>query len=222
MARVPGEWLMPIPTGMSARDAMAFGTAGLTAMLCVLALEGHGISAEPVVVTGASGGVGSVAIALLRAAGFEPIAVTGRPELEPYLRALGAQEVLSRNNISEITSALGPERWRAAIDTVGGVMLASLLSQISYEGCVAACGLAGGSELNTTVFPFILRGVTLAGIDSVMCLPSLRQIAWERLSQVPQDTITAFSSVRRLDEIPALAHEILAGKVQGRIAVALA
>src|ERR1700756_1649700 len=176
-ARVKGEWLGALPAGMSGRDAMAIGTAGYTAMLAVLALEHHGLTPDrgPVVVTGAAGGVGSVAIAVLAKLGYRVIASTGRPQEAGYLRDLGAAEVIERSELTGQPRALGKERWAAGIDTVGSTTLANVLSMTAYGGAVAACGLAGGMDLPTSVAPFILRGVSLLGIESVMCPLPLRQ-----------------------------------------------
>src|SRR5690349_18678629 len=183
-ARLKGDWLVPLPAGMSARDAMVVGTAGLTAMLSVMALERHGLTPDrgPVVVTGASGGVGSVAIALLARLGHHVIAATGRPQETPWLRELGAAEVIDRAELTATPRALGKERWAGAIDAVGSVTLANVLSMTRYGGAVAACGLASGMDLPGSVAPFILRGVSLLGIDSVMAPKALRLEAWKRLA----------------------------------------
>src|SRR6202790_4147007 len=182
-ARVKGDWLVRLPDGMSARQAMAIGTAGFTAMLAVLALEKHGVTpkAGPVVVTGAASGVGSVAIAVLSKLGYHVIASTGRMSEAPYLKALGAAELIDRNELSAAPKPLAKERWAGGIDSVGSTTLANLLSMTKYGGAVAACGLAGGMDLPASVAPFILRGVSLLGIDSVMCSPTRRNEAWRRL-----------------------------------------
>ena len=188
LARLRPGWLVGVPEGRDALWAMSLGTAGLTAMLCVLALEQHGLTAssagdDPVVVTGSAGGVGSVAVALLARLGFKVVAVSGRPEHEGYLRRLGASEVLERSVLADAPArALDHERFSAGVDVVGGTTLASVLRQTRYGGCVAACGLAGGAELPITVHPFILRGVTLAGVDSVRAPLEVRQRAWRRLA----------------------------------------
>lgn len=226
LARVRAEWLLRIPEGRDAKWAMSLGTAGLTAMLCMMALEQHGLTTEtagdcPVVVTGAAGGVGSLAVALLAGRGYEVAAVTGRPEHESYLRRLGAHQVLARSELADSPrKALDRERFSAGIDVVGGTTLASLLSQIRYRGCVAACGLAGGSELPTTVHPFILRGVTLAGIESVRVPLELRKLAWERLAaDLAPSLLEEMTVVEPLERVPALAEEILAGRTRGRVAI---
>src|SRR5262249_37602894 len=179
-ARVKGDWLVPLPAGMVARDAMAIGTAGYTAMLAVMALERHGVTPDrgPVVVTGASGGVGSVAIALLARLGHHVIAATGRPQETPYLRELGAAQAIDPAELTGTPRPLGKERWAGGIDSVGSVTLANILSMTRYGGAVAACGLAGGMDLPASVAPFILRGVSLVGIDSVVCPQKLRREAW--------------------------------------------
>ena len=193
-ARVRGDWLVRLPETMSAREAMAIGTAGYTAMLSVMALEHAGIEPArgPVIVTGAAGGVGSVAVALLAKLGYTVIASTGRPEEAAYLKGLGAAEVIERKELTGPPRALGKERWAGGIDAVGSTTLANVLSMTRYRGAVAACGLAGGMDLPTTVAPFILRGVSLIGIDSVMCPLPLRQEAWRRLeTELDRDKIAA-------------------------------
>lgn len=183
LARVPGDWLVPLPEGLTLRQSMAIGTAGFTAMLCVMALERGGVTPEqgPVLVTGAGGGVGSVAIGLLSKLGYEVAAVSGRPEAEDYLKELGASEVLPRSDFSEPGKPLGKERWAGAVDVVGSHTLANICASTQYDGVVTACGLAGGMEFPATVAPFILRGVTLVGIDSVQCKQPRRSEAWQRL-----------------------------------------
>jgi acrylyl-CoA reductase (NADPH) len=222
-ARVRAAWLVPLPDGMTAWQAMAIGTAGFTAMLCVLALESAGVTPaadKPVLVTGASGGVGSVAVTLLARRGYRVTAVTGRPESHEYLRGLGATEIRDRAELAAPARPLEAQRWSGAVDTVGGAVLARVLAEMDYGGSVAACGLAGGAELSTTVMPFILRGVKLLGVDSVMCpLPQRRQ-AWERLGQeLPVERLKAVSRTVGLEKIPALAEAILAGQVRGRVVV---
>jgi acrylyl-CoA reductase (NADPH) len=222
-ASVSGDWLVPLPAGLTTRQAMAIGTAGLTAMLAVMALEAHGLtsSSGEVLVTGAAGGVGSVATAILAKLGMQIVASTGRTETHEYLKGLGATAVLDRSPFSEPSKRpLETERWAACIDSVGGNTLARVLAQAKYAGSVAAVGLAGGSKLEHTVIPFLLRGVNLLGIDSVMCPKSRRIEAWNRLrSDLPLDKLEALTVVARLDEVPKFATEILAGHVRGRIVV---
>jgi acrylyl-CoA reductase (NADPH) len=222
-ASVSGDWLVPLPAGLTTRQAMAVGTAGLTAMLAVIALEAHGLtsSSGEVLVTGAAGGVGSVATAILAKLGMQIVASTGRAETHEYLKGLGATAILDRSPFSEPSKRpLETERWAACIDSVGGNTLARVLAQTKYAGSVAAVGLAGGSRLEHTVIPFLLRGVNLLGIDSVMCPKSRRIEAWNRLrSDLPLDKLEALTVVARLDQVPKFATEILAGKVRGRIVV---
>ena len=219
-ARVPGEWLVPLPSAFSPEQAMAIGTAGYTAMLCVLALERHGVTpgAAPVLVTGAAGGVGSVAVALLAGAGHEVIASTGRPEEADYLRGLGATEIIERDELSGPARPLAKERWGAAVDCVGSHTLANVLAGTRYGGTVAACGLAQGMDLPSSVAPFILRGVTLAGVDSVMAPREVRLEAWNRLaSDLDVSTLAAVTSVRPVADAPELAEQMLQGQVRGRV-----
>jgi acrylyl-CoA reductase (NADPH) len=221
-ARVKGDWLVRLPPTMSARDAMAVGTAGYTAMLAVLALERADIvpSRGPVVVTGAAGGVGSVAVAIVAMLGYAVIASTGRPAEAAYLKGLGAAEVIERKELTGPPRALGRERWAGGIDAVGSTTLANVLSMTRYGGAVAACGLAGGMDLPTTVAPFILRGVSLIGIDSVMCPLPLRQEAWRRLeTDLDRSKIAAMISEIGLAQVIEAGARILAGEVRGRIAV---
>ncbi len=221
-ARVKGDWLVRLPVGLSTRDAMAVGTAGYTAMLCVMALERHGLKPDsgPIVVTGASGGVGSTAIAILAGLGFTVHAVTGRPQEVEYLKALGAAEIIERKELSGPAKLLAKERWAGAVDTVGSTTLANLLSMTRYGGAVAACGLAGGMDLPTSVAPFILRGVCLYGIDSVMCPLPRRQEAWKRLETgLDRQKLAKMAQEIPLSEVPASASAILAGQVRGRIVV---
>lgn len=221
-ARVRGEWLVPLPEGISLRQAMAIGTAGYTAMLCVMALERHGVMPDSgeVVVTGAAGGVGSVAVALLAAIGYNVSAVTGRVAEADYLKALGATTIIDRAELSQPGKPLARERFAGAIDVVGGVVLANVLAATRYRGTVAACGLAGGMDLPTTVAPFILRGVTLAGVDSVMCPTSERIVAWQRLARELDFTrLEAMTTELPLDEVIAIAPSFLEGKVRGRVIV---
>ncbi len=222
-ATVKADWLIPLPAGLSLRDAMGFGTAGLTAALCVQALEEQGLrpSGREVAVTGAAGGVGSAAVALLAQAGYTVVASTGRPETHDYLAALGARQFLDRAALSAPANRpLESERWGGAIDTVGGDTLAALLRATAYGGAVAACGLVGGAHLATTVFPFILRGVRLIGVDSVSCPTARRMVAWARLARdFPGELRTQLARVAPLAEVPALAESLLAGQVRGRIIV---
>ena len=221
-ARVKAQWLVPLPEGMTARDAMAIGTAGYTAMLAVLALERQGISPArgAVVVTGAAGGVGSVAIAVLAKLGYQVIASTGRSQESGYLKGLGAAEIIDRAELTGTPRPLGKERWAGGIDSVGSTTLANVLSMTRYGGAVAACGLAGGMDLPTSVAPFILRGISLLGIDSVMCPQPLRREAWKRLAtDLDRRKLAAITSEIGLDEVAHAANEILSGKVRGRIVV---
>jgi len=221
-ARVKGDWLVRRPQGISARDAMAIGTAGYTAMLSVMALERAGVTPArgPVVVTGAAGGVGSVAIALLAKLGFAVIAATGRPEEAPYLKELGAAEVIERKELTGPVRPLGKERWAGGIDAVGSTTLANVLSMTRYGGAVAACGLAGGMDLPTSVAPFILRAVSLLGIDSVMCPMPQRQEAWRRLETgLDHAKIAAMTTEIQLADVVEAGQRIVAGGVRGRIVV---
>lgn len=221
-ARVKGDWLVPLPAGLSARDAMAIGTAGYTAMLCVMALERHGISPArgPVIVTGAAGGVGSVAIAILSRLGYTVIASTGRPAEADYLKDLGATEIVAREELAAPGKPLGKERWAGGVDTVGSHTLANVLSMTSYGGAVAACGLAGGMDLPTTVAPFILRGVSLVGIDSVMAPKELRLEAWRRVAtDLDRGKLEALTRAIGFDDIIGAAKDIVEGKIRGRIVV---
>jgi acrylyl-CoA reductase (NADPH) len=207
---------------MSAREAMAIGTAGYTAMLAVMALEGHGLTPErgPVAVTGAAGGVGSVAVAILAKRGFAVSAVTGRPQDADYLKALGAAEIVERRDLAGPPKALAKERWAGAVDCVGSTTLANLLSMTRYGGAVAACGLAGGMDLPASVAPFILRGVCLYGIDSVMCPISRRREAWKRLeTDLDRQKLASMTQEIDLSGVPEAAAAILAGQVRGRIVV---
>jgi acrylyl-CoA reductase (NADPH) len=221
-ARVKGDWLVRLPEKLSAREAMAIGTAGYTAMLAVLALEQQGLkpSQGPVVVTGAAGGVGSVAIAILSKLGYHVIASTGRMSETDYLKSLGAAEVIDRNELSAPAKPLAKERWAGGVDSVGSTTLANLLSMTRYRGAIAACGLAAGMDLPTSVAPFILRGVCLLGIDSVMCPIELREIAWKRLSNDLESTkLSEITHEIGLDEVIGTGAKILAGQVRGRIVV---
>lgn len=221
-AQVKGDWLVPLPSGISMRQAMAIGTAGYTAMLCMIALEERGLTPDSgeVVVTGASGGVGSVAIALLAARKYTVAAVTGRPEEADYLKGLGAASIVDRAELSAKPRPLGRERWAGAVDVVGGTVLANLLSMMTYRGVVAACGLAGGMDLPTTVAPFILRGVTLRGVDSVMCPKPERVAAWKRLAtDLDIGMLDALVTEVSFDKVVETAPLFLEGKVRGRIVV---
>jgi acrylyl-CoA reductase (NADPH) len=221
-ARVKGDWLVRLPEGMSARDAMAIGTAGFTAMLAVLALEKQGITpaAGPIVVTGAAGGVGSVATAVLSKLGYHVIASTGRASEADYFKSLGAAEVIDRAELSAAAKPLAKERWAGGIDSVGSTTLANLLSMTKYGGAIAACGLAGGMDLPSSVAPFILRGVCLLGIDSVMCPMAPRKAAWQRLARdLDSRKLVEITHEIGLDEVIAAGGRILAGQVRGRIVV---
>jgi acrylyl-CoA reductase (NADPH) len=221
-ARVKGDWLVRLPQNMSTRDAMAIGTAGYTAMLCVMALERHGLTPQsgPVIVTGAAGGVGSVAVALLAMLGWQVSASTGRPQEADYLKALGAAEIIDRQEFSGPAKPLAKERWAAGVDTVGSTTLANILSMTRYGGAVAACGLAGGMDLPSSVAPFILRGVSLLGIDSVMCPLPLRRAAWQRLeTDLDRGKLATMTSEIALSDVITTAPDIIAGKVRGRMAV---
>src|SRR6266851_4941471 len=221
-ARVNGDWLVRLPASMSAREAMAIGTAGYTAMLAVMALERHGVTptSGPVVVTGAAGGVGSVAVAILAHRGFQVTASTGRPEEADYLKGLGASEIIERSELAGPAKPLGKERWAGGIDTVGSTTLANVLSTTRYGGAVAACGLAGGMDLPTSDAPFILRGVSLLGIDSVMRPIADRRTAWRRLeSELDRGKLAAMTSEIGLAEVIEKARDIVEGRVRGRIVV---
>ncbi|MHA1600005.1 MAG: acrylyl-CoA reductase (NADPH) [Alphaproteobacteria bacterium] len=222
-ARVKGEWLVPLPDGLTAKRAMASGTAGFTAMLAVMALEKHGLTPEAgeVLVTGAAGGVGSVAIAVLAKLGYQVAASTGRTETHAYLKSLGATNILTREELAEPSKRpLDNERWAGCIDSVGSTTLGRALTQMRYGGAVAAVGLAGGPALETTVLPFLLRGVSLLGIDSVMCPPERRLAAWERLvADLPMDKLDEATTMAGLADLPHLADDILKGQVRGRLVI---
>lgn len=224
-ARVKGDWLVPLPKTLSARDAMSIGTAGYTAMLAVMALERHGLTPAngPIAVTGAAGGVGSVATAILAKCGFAVHAVTGRPQEADYLKGLGASEIVDRKELAGPAKPLAKERWAGAIDAVGSTTLANLLSMTRYGGAVAACGLAGGIDLPCSVAPFILRGVCLYGIDSVMCPVDRRWEAWKRLeSDLDRQKLTTITREIGLSDVLGVAPDILSGQVRGRIVVKIA
>ncbi|OPY98671.1 NADPH:quinone dehydrogenase [Bradyrhizobium sacchari] len=221
-ARVKGDWLVALPQGLSARDAMAIGTAGFTAMLSVLALEKHGLSPKsgPVVVTGAAGGVGSIATAVLSKLGYHVIASTGRAAEADYLKEIGAAEIIDRNELSAPAKPLAKERWAGGVDSVGSTTLANLLSMTKYGGAIAACGLAAGMDLPSSVAPFILRGVCLLGIDSVMCPLPPRKAAWLRLaSDLDRTKLFEITQEITLDQVPEWGAKILAGQVRGRVVV---
>jgi len=221
-ARVKGDWLVPLPKTMNAREAMAVGTAGYTAMLAVMALERHGLTPArgPVAVTGAAGGVGSVAVAILAKRGFAVHAVTGRPQEGEYLKGLGASEIVERKELAGPAKPLAKERWAGGIDVVGSTTLANLLSMTRYDGAVAACGLAGGMDLPGSVAPFILRGVCLYGIDSVMCPLERRREAWKRLeTDLDRQKLAAMTREIPLSDVIGVAPEILSGQVRGRVVV---
>lgn len=222
MASVEGEWLVPLPPGFTARQAMALGTAGYTAMLCVLQLERHGIqpSSGPVVVTGASGGVGSVAVSILSKLGYEVAAVTGRPSEEPYLKALGASEIIDRASLEKKGRPLAKERWAGAVDTVGSQILANICAEMKYHGVVTACGLAAGFDLPVTVMPFILRGVALQGVDSVYAPREQRLEAWTRLAQdFDAQKLESIVTEIGLSEVIDTAPKFMEGTVRGRVIV---
>ncbi|MBX9710519.1 MAG: oxidoreductase [Xanthobacteraceae bacterium] len=221
-ARVKGDWLVKLPDGMSGRDAMAIGTAGLTAVLSVMALEKHGLTPKdgPMIVTGAAGGVGSLAISLLSKLGFHVIASTGRTSEADYLRGLGAAEIIDRNELSGPAKPLAKERWAGGVDSVGSTTLANVLSMTKYRGAIAACGLAGGMDLPSSVAPFILRGVCLLGIDSVMCPLPLRKIAWDRIAKVlDKAKLSEITKEIGLSEVIEMGPKILVGQVRGRLVV---
>lgn len=221
-ARVKADWLLPLPGGMTPSQAMAIGTAGYTAMLCVMALQQNGVSTDhgPVLVTGANGGVGSIAIALLSRLGFTVHAATGRPHEAEHLKALGASEVIDRSTLNAPGKPLQKERWAAAIDSVGSHTLVNVCAGIKYGGVVAACGLAQGMDFPGTVAPFILRGVTLAGVDSVMAPYARRAKAWDRLArEMPHDLLARNTETIGLADAPAVAARLLAGEVRGRVVV---
>lgn len=221
-AAVPAEWLVELPASISTEQAAAIGTAGYTSMLCVLALEAHDVTPDrgPVLVTGAAGGVGSTAVAILAKLGYEVHASTGRPEEADYLHDLGATTIVPRDELSGPARPLGRTRWAGAVDAVGSHTLANVLSMTMENGCVAACGLAQGMDLPSSVAPFILRGVTLAGVNSVTVPHDRRVLAWERLARdLPADKLASMTTVVPLGAVPGLADEILAGRVRGRVVV---
>ncbi|MBB1274755.1 MULTISPECIES: MDR family oxidoreductase [Psychromonas] len=224
-ARLKSEWLIPLPNAFSARQAMSIGTAGYTAMLCVIALEKHGITPDKgdILVTGANGGVGSFAISILAKLGYTVVASTGRVDQAEYLKKLGATEVIDRATLSEPGRPLAKERWAAAIDSTGSHTLANICASLKYGGVVAACGLAQGMDLTTTVMPFILRGVTLAGIDSVMRPTQDRVEAWERLATILEaDVFDDIAKEISLEQAIDTAEQLISGKVRGRVVVKIA
>jgi len=223
-ARLKADWLVPLPEGMEPIRTMQIGTAGLTAMLCVMALEEGGVTPEsgPVVVSGAAGGVGSVAVAILAGLGYQVSAITGRPETESYLRALGASEILNRAEMAEPARPLEKQKWAGAVDTAGDTILARILAEADYNGVVTACGLAASFKLPSTVMPFILRNVRLQGVDSVMCPTERRQVAWQRLlTQLPENALGDIAQIIALSDVPDYAEKITNGQVKGRVVVDL-
>ncbi len=220
--RVRSEWLVALPSNLTARSAMVIGTAGLTAMLCVMTLEEAGVTPDKgtVVVTGASGGVGSIAVAVLAKLGYRVAAVSGKADAAAFLKKLGATEILARDEMSQPARPLEGQRWAGAVDTVGSTMLARVLAETQYNGCVTACGLAGGADLPTTVMPFILRNVSLRGVDSVQCPVERRKSAWQRLANdLPSALFDDIETSASLEQLPDLAEQITYGKVRGRILV---
>jgi acrylyl-CoA reductase (NADPH) len=221
--RLRSEWLVRRPDGLSLQQTMAVGTAGLTAMLCVIALENAGVSPNAdgeVLVTGAGGGVGSVAVAVLAKLGYRVAASTGRTETHDFLRSLGATTIVDRDELAAAGKPFDKERWAGAVDTVGSQTLATVLAQTRYGGAVAACGLVGGTDLPTTVLPFILRGVSLLGVDSVMCPTPRRVDAWQRLARdLPGGLLDELTTVEPMTRVPQLAEDILAGRTRGRIVI---
>jgi len=221
-ARLKGDWLVPLPAGLSAGQAMAIGTAGYTAMLCLMALEKHGITPAmgPAIVTGAAGGVGSVAIALLKQAGFHVIASTRRPEEADYLKVMGADEIIDTKDFEGAPRPLMKERWAAGIDSVGSLTLAHLLAATKYNGAIAACGLAQGMDLPTSVAPFILRAVALLGVESVQCPKARRIEAWGRLArEMDKDKLAAMTTHVPFEGVMDVARDIVQGRVRGRVVV---
>jgi len=222
MARVKGDWLIALPAGLSTAEAMAIGTAGYTAMLALIALERHGLTpaSGSVIATGASGGLGSFAVALLADRGFKVAAATGRSTEADYLKRLGATEIVERAELSTPPRLLGKERWAGAVDAVGGLVLANVIAMMATGGAIAACGNAGGMELNTSVAPFILRGVALLGIESVRAPKAVRDEAWQRLAHdLDRNKLAAMTTTIAFDAVPAAARDIVDGKVRGRLVV---
>ena len=224
-ARVPGDWLVKRPAAFSRAETMAIGTAGYTAMLCVLALEDHGLTPDkgPVAVSGAAGGVGSIAVSVLSKLGYHVIASTGRREEDAYLKSLGAAEIIDRAELSGPAKPFAKERWAGAIDVAGSTTLVNLLGATKYGGCVAATGLAQGSDLPGSVMPFIVRGITLCGIDSVMAPMAKRERAWARLAKdLDRAKLASVTHTHSLEDVSQLASDILAGKVRGRVVIEIA
>ncbi len=220
--RMKPEWLVRLPQGITPVQAMAIGTAGYTAMLCVMALQDAGIQPGrgEMVVTGAAGGVGSVAVSLLSTLGYQVTASTGRPEMHDFLRELGATGFVARQDLATAAGPFQKERWAGAVDSVGSTTLATVLAQTAYGGAVAACGLAGGTDLSTSVLPFILRGVRLLGVDSVMAPAALRQVAWDRLArELPMAKLDQLTTVEPMSRLPELAAQIVAGQTRGRVVI---
>jgi acrylyl-CoA reductase (NADPH) len=223
-ARLKSEWLISLPEGLDGLSAMAIGSAGLTAMLCVMALEDQGVTPEQgtILVTGASGGVGGVAVAVLAGLGYRVAALTGNRDHDDYLYRLGATEIIDRAELEQPAKPLEKQRWAGAIDTVGGKVLARLLSEMNYGGTIAATGLTGGSDLNTTVMPFILRAIKMVGVEVTTCPLPIRKTAWARLAnELPVDLLKQIYKVIPLEEVPQVAEELLAGKINGRVVVDL-
>jgi acrylyl-CoA reductase (NADPH) len=223
LARVKSEWLLPLPQGLTLKWAMQIGTAGLTAMFCVMALEEHGVRPDKgeIIVTGATGGVGCVAVMLLAKLGYRVVASTGKADGHEFLKSLGAHEVIDRNKLAvRSDKPLERGRWAGAVDSVGGETLAALLRQMEREGCVTAVGLAGGAELHATVYPFILRAVSLVGISSVYMATERRRTAWTRLAgELPMDTLDRLTQTARLSDVPALGEQMIDGKLRGRVVI---
>jgi acrylyl-CoA reductase (NADPH) len=223
LARVKSEWLLPLPEGLTLKQTMQIGTAGLTAMFCVMALEEHGVRPDEgeIIVTGATGGVGCIAVMLLAKLGYAVVASTGKADAHEFLKSLGAHEVIDRKTLaSRSDKPLERGRWAGAVDSVGGETLAALLRQMEREGCVTAVGLAGGSELHTTVYPFILRGVSLIGISSVYMPTERRREAWRRLAaELPMGTMDSLTQTARLADVPALGEQMVDGKTRGRVVI---
>ena len=223
LARVKSGWLLPLPQGLTLKQAMQIGTAGLTAMFCVMALEEHGVRPDKgeIVVTGATGGVGCIAVMLLGKLGYKVVASTGKADAHEFLKSLGAHEVVDRNTLAARSDkSLERGRWAGAVDSVGGETLAALLRQMEREGCVTSVGLAGGAELRTTVYPFILRAVSLIGISSVYMATERRRAAWTRLAdELPMETLDRLTQITRLADVPALAEQMIDGKIRGRVVI---
>jgi len=225
LARVKSDWLLPLPEGLTLKRAMQIGTAGLTAMFCVMALEEHGVRPDKgeVIVTGATGGVGCVAVMLLAKLGYRVVASTGKADAHKFLRSLGAHEFIDRNELAKrADKPLERGRWAGAVDSVGGETLAALLRQMQREGCVTAVGLAGGAELHATVYPFILRGVSLIGVSSGYMSTERRRTAWTRLAgELPMETLDHLTQTARLADVPALGEQMMDGKIRGRVVIDL-